>query len=60
MAYSVEDLIQLLDLEPLEQNIYRGLNRDIGSGRIFGGQVLAQALCYNLFQLHPTEDLYFL
>ena len=44
MAYSVEDLIQLLDLEPLEQNIYRGLNRDIGSGRIFGGQVLAQAL----------------
>jgi len=44
MAYTVEDLIGLLDLEPLERNIYRGRNRDIGSGRIFGGQVLAQAL----------------
>ncbi len=34
----------LLELEPLERNIYRGRNRDIGSGRIFGGQVLGQAL----------------
>ena len=44
MAYATQDLIQLLELEPLERNIYRGRNRDIGSGRIFGGQVLAQAL----------------
>jgi acyl-CoA thioesterase-2 len=34
----------LLKLEPIEQNIYRGDNRNIGTGRIFGGQVLAQAL----------------
>src|SRR5690606_21426768 len=39
-----EDLIRLLDLEPIEMNIYRGRNRDIGTGRIFGGQVLAQGL----------------
>ena len=44
MGYSVEDLLSLIDLEPLEVNIYRGQNRDIGSGRVFGGQVLAQAL----------------
>ncbi len=44
MAGSTDTLIALLDLEPIEQNIYRGQNRDIGSGRIFGGQVLAQAL----------------
>lgn len=44
MAYSIDDLIDLLDLEPLERNIYRGRNRDIGSGRIFGGQVLAQSI----------------
>ena len=37
-------ILPLLDLEPIERNIYRGQNRDIGSGRIFGGQVLAQAL----------------
>ena len=44
MAYTAENLIGLLDLEPIEYNIYRGRNRDIGTGRIFGGQVLAQAL----------------
>lgn len=37
-------LLKLLDLERLELNLFRGQNRDIGSGRLFGGQVLAQAL----------------
>jgi acyl-CoA thioesterase II len=44
MAYEISDLLDLLDLESLEFNIYRGRNRDIGSGRVFGGQVMAQAL----------------
>jgi acyl-CoA thioesterase-2 len=44
MSFSAPDLIQLLDLEPIEHNIYRGQNRDVGTGRIYGGQVLAQAL----------------
>jgi len=38
------ELLEMLDLEPLEVNIYRGRNRDIGTGRVFGGQVFAQAL----------------
>lgn len=41
---AVEDLLTLLELEPLEVNIYRGNNRDLGTGRVFGGQVFAQAL----------------
>ena len=44
MPYTVQDLVALLDLERIEHNLYRGQNRDIGTGRIFGGQVLAQAL----------------
>ncbi|MEX2581945.1 MAG: acyl-CoA thioesterase II [Gemmatimonadota bacterium] len=44
MSVESDRLLDLLDLEPLEVNIYRGRNRDIGSGRVFGGQVLAQAL----------------
>lgn len=44
MSGPVDDLLNLLDLEPLEVNIYRGQNRDIGTGRVFGGQVFAQAL----------------
>jgi acyl-CoA thioesterase II len=42
--YEVGDLLELLALEPVEVNIYRGANRDIGTGRVFGGQVMAQAL----------------
>lgn len=41
---AVADLLELLDLEALEVNIYRGQNRNIGTGRVFGGQVFAQAL----------------
>ena len=38
------DLIQLLGLERIEDNIFRGESRDIGSAQVFGGQVLGQAL----------------
>lgn len=44
MAFTAADLLDLLRLERIEHNIYRGQNRDIGTGRIYGGQVLAQAL----------------
>jgi acyl-CoA thioesterase-2 len=44
MPESTRALLSLLDLEPLEVNIYRGQNRDLGTGRVFGGQVFAQAL----------------
>jgi acyl-CoA thioesterase II len=44
MSYTLQKLLALLDLEEIEHNIFRGNNRDIGSGRVFGGQVLAQAL----------------
>jgi acyl-CoA thioesterase II len=40
----VAELVSLLELEKLEVNIYRGHNRDLGTGRVFGGQVFAQAL----------------
>lgn len=41
---AVKELLTLLELEKLEVNIYRGQNRDLGTGRVFGGQVFAQAL----------------
>lgn len=44
MTTPLDDLLSLLALDPLEVNIYRGANRDVGSGRVFGGQVFAQAL----------------
>ncbi len=38
------ELLNLMELEPLEVNLFRGVSRDIGTERVFGGQVLAQAL----------------
>ena len=38
------DLLRLLELERIEENIFRGESRDIGSPQVFGGQVLGQAL----------------
>ncbi|TXB63024.1 acyl-CoA thioesterase II [Phaeodactylibacter luteus] len=40
----IQALLSLLDLEPIEENLFRGQSRSVGSGRVFGGQVLAQAL----------------
>jgi len=40
----LDDLITLLKLERIEDNIFRGASRDIGSPQVFGGQVLGQAL----------------
>ena len=38
------DLLRLLELERLENDLFRGSSRDIGSAQVFGGQVLGQAL----------------
>ncbi len=44
MLAPLADLVQLLELEPLEVDLFRGASRDIGSPQVFGGQVLGQAL----------------
>ncbi|MBV8496660.1 MAG: acyl-CoA thioesterase II [Gammaproteobacteria bacterium] len=44
MDRRLADLMQLLELERLELNLFRGASRDIGSPQVFGGQVLGQAL----------------
>ena len=47
MAFSnntIEELLHLMELEPLEVNLFRGESRDIGTPRVFGGQVLAQSM----------------
>ena len=40
----MDQLIQTLDLELIEENLYRGSSPDAGWQRVFGGQVIAQAL----------------
>lgn len=38
------ELLNILNLEQIDEHIYCGNNRDIGTPQIFGGQVVAQAL----------------
>lgn len=44
MPSALEDLIALLDLEPIEVNLFRGVQPDEHRQRVFGGQVAGQAL----------------
>ena len=44
MTDAVEDLISLLDLEQIELNLYRGHSPETSWQRVFGGQVIGQAL----------------
>ncbi len=44
MNAALQEVINLLELERLEDNLFRGESRDIGSPQVFGGQILGQAL----------------
>ena len=44
MGAALDELIDLLGLEQLEVNLFRGLSPDEDRQRVFGGQVAAQAL----------------
>ena len=41
---ALDDLLSVLDLEPLEHNLFRGRSPQVGWQRVFGGQVIGQAL----------------
>ncbi len=41
---AIDQLISILDLERLEQNLFRGRGPRVGWQRVYGGQVLGQAL----------------
>jgi acyl-CoA thioesterase-2 len=44
MTTAIEGLLGTLDLEVLEQNLFRGTSPKVGWQRVFGGQVIGQAL----------------
>jgi len=41
---SVDELLAILVLEKIDENVYSGISKTIGSPIVFGGQVLAQAI----------------
>jgi acyl-CoA thioesterase II len=57
---AIEDLLGILDLEPIEVNLFRGRSPQSGWQRVFGGQVIGQALVAALRTVgdRPTHSLH--
>lgn len=56
MTHVLDELIGLLSLERIEEDLFRGRSQDLGWGRVFGGQVIGQALSAAM-QTVPAERL---
>jgi acyl-CoA thioesterase-2 len=54
MTDVLADLLELLELERIEETIFRGRSQDLGFGAVFGGQVIGQALSAGT-QTVPSE-----
>ncbi len=52
----LEELLRLLELEEIEENIFRGQSQDLGFGNVFGGQVLGQALSAASYTAPPGRS----
>ncbi|MEM7217811.1 MAG: acyl-CoA thioesterase II [Pseudomonadota bacterium] len=50
------EILRTLDVEPIEENLFRGQNAN--SEHVFGGQVLAQALTSGFHTVRPEHELH--
>jgi acyl-CoA thioesterase-2 len=55
---AVDALVKLLDLEPIEVNIFRGVSPDEERQRVFGGQVAGQALVAAARTVEPNRSVH--
>ena len=44
MSQVLEDLVAMLNMEAIEEDLFRGASQDLGFRQMFGGQVLGQSL----------------
>jgi len=58
MSNVLHELLELLRLERIEHNLFRGQSQDLGWGAIFGGQVLGQALSAAVQTVPPERPVH--
>ena len=58
MPRTVEELVELLDLETIDVNLFRGTQPDTSLQRVFGGQVAAQALVAGARTVEPQKSVH--
>ena len=56
MSQALTNLLALLNLEKIEEGLFRGQSEDLGLRQVFGGQVVGQAL-YAAKETVPAERL---
>lgn len=54
MSQALQNLLALMQLEKLEEGLFRGQSEDLGLRQVFGGQVVGQAL-YAAKQMVPED-----
>lgn len=54
----LKELLQLLELEQFEENLFRGQSQDLGFGNVYGGQVLGQALSAAYRTVPPERSVH--
>lgn len=57
----VQQLVDLLKVQPIEKNVFVGLSQDLGFNSLFGGQVLGQSLaavCQTVEANRPIHSLH--
>ncbi len=50
-----QELVELLSLEKLEENIFRGISRNLVGKRVFGGQVLGAGTTRRVLYHRPSS-----
>lgn len=58
MSDSLKELLEALQLEQIEVNLFRGKHKDIGSRDVFGGQVAAQCLYAAMQTIEPDRHVH--
>jgi acyl-CoA thioesterase-2 len=58
MSAAMQELLSILDLEKLEHNLYRGRSPKVNWQRVFGGQVIGQALVAAQRTVDPDRHIH--
>ncbi|MCY9842859.1 acyl-CoA thioesterase II [Vibrio caribbeanicus] len=58
MSKPLSDLLDLLQLEKLEQGLFRGQSENLGLPQVYGGQVIGQALSAAHYTVEPDRAVH--
>ena len=54
---SADGLVEYLDLEKLEEDLFRGQSPQVGWQRVFGGHVIGHGDMVTLYERQPMNEL---